>query len=106
MFKLYHLSRVILYQTLPPPPQIAELAALREQLAEQTRLHVRELAKKEAEKEIILDDHEALSDQYQCLTMTFESQSVRLTEAEVGVVLAELGITVGHWSFFLEQKLK
>ena len=98
--------QISIQTTTSPLSQIAELAALREQLSEQTRLHVRELAKKEAEKEIILDDHEALSDQYQCLTMTFESQSVRLTEAEVGVVSAELEITVGHWSFFLEQKLK
>ena len=53
---------------------------------EQASEHARELDKKEAEKEIILDDHEALSDQYQHLNMSFESQAVKLAEAEVRVI--------------------
>lgn len=63
--------------------QLGEVSGLREQLSEQARTSERELAKKEAEKEIILDDHEALSDQYQDLNMNFQSQAVKLTEAEV-----------------------
>ena len=56
---------------------------LREELAKAAAAHKIELAKKEAEREIVLDDLEAINDQYQQLNMAFETQAQELTSAKV-----------------------
>jgi chromosome segregation ATPase len=59
------------------------LKALQERLSEQSSEHTRELAKREAEREIVSEDLEALNDQYQQLNMAYESQAGKLAEAKV-----------------------
>lgn len=63
--------------------QRSEMANLQEELGEAKAAHKRELAKKETEKEIILDDLEGLNDQYQQLNMAFETQRRELATAKV-----------------------
>ena len=77
--------------TCPPcfRVQVAEVAGLQERLSSLVCVQERELAKKEAEREIVSDDLEALSDQYQQLNMAFESQAGKLAEAKVGVALSK-----------------
>lgn len=75
--------------------QVAEVAGLRERLSGLVCVQERELAKKEAEREIVSDDLEALNDQYQQLNMAFESQAGKLAEAKVGVAsIARVGVAV------------
>ena len=45
--------------------------------------HGRELVKKEAEREVVLDDLEGLTDQYQQLNVAFQSQAGKLAETKV-----------------------
>ena len=56
---------------------------LRGHLSRQSSDHTRELAKREAEREIVFEDLEALNDQYQQLNMAFEAQAGKLAEAKV-----------------------
>lgn len=63
--------------------QVSEVEGLRGRLSKLSTEQVRELAKREAEREIIFEDLEALNDQYQQLNMAFEMQSGKLTEAKV-----------------------
>ncbi len=53
-------------------------------MSEDASVYSRELAKKEAEREIVFDDLESLNDQYQQLNMAFESQARKLATAQVG----------------------
>ena len=66
--------------------QVSEVGTLRRSLSELSAQHARELAKREAEREIVSDDLEALNDQYQQLNMAFETQAGRLSEAKVGLI--------------------
>lgn len=63
--------------------QVSVVERLRGRQSELCSMHVREVAKKEAEREIVLDDLEALNDQYQQLNMAFETQVAKLAEAKV-----------------------
>ena len=65
--------------------QTTEVESLQHQLAEQAKIHSRELTKKEAEREIVFDDLESINDQYQQLNLAFETQARKLTKSQVRI---------------------
>ncbi len=61
------------------------MEAMKARVEEQAASHKRDIFRKDAEREIILDDLDRMSDQYQKLNMKLEDQSRKLELAQVRV---------------------